>query len=182
MGTTDNGNVRVAFGRIAAVVAGVATLLALTACTKGSTTGPPQTSTTATSTSATSTSATSTTTSANPSSSGVPKADFSNTAIGMIDAISRGDFGAATVDFDSGMKQKLPASELSTKWASYQQQLGNYQSHGDPQEVTRGDETVVNVPLKMQKAPGQFRVNFRNKDGKVSGLGFLKAAEPAPSG
>jgi hypothetical protein len=100
----------------------------------------------------------------------------------MIDAISRGDFGAATVDFDSELKQKLPASELSTKWASYQQELGTYQSHGDPQQVKKGDETVVEVPLKMQKAPGQFRVNFRNKDGKVSGLGLLKAAQPTPSG
>lgn len=34
--------------------------------------------------------------------------------------------------------------------------------------------TVVNVPLQMQQQPGQFRVSFRDKDGKVAGLFFLK--------
>lgn len=114
------------------------------------------------------------------SSSVIPKAEYNQLAVGIIDAISRGDFDAATVEFDSALRKKLPASKLSANWATYQQQFGTYQSHGNPERVQRGDLTVVNVPLQMQTTPGQFRVSFRDKDGKVAGLWFLKAGEPVP--
>jgi len=34
-------------------------------------------------------------------------------------------------------------------------------THGDPEDVTRGDITVVNVPLNLQRAPGKFRLSAK---------------------
>ena len=60
-----------------------------------------------------------------------------------------------------------------------QQQFGPYQSHGDPQDVQRGDITVVNVPLQMEREPGQFRLSV-HPDGTIAGLFFLKEGVPVP--
>jgi hypothetical protein len=97
----------------------------------------------------------------------------------MLDAIIRGDFATATAHFDSLMQQKLTPDELASSWATYQEAFGNYQSHGNPQDVPRGDLTVVNIPLQMARIPGEFRVTF-HKDGTVAGLYFLKTGVPVP--
>jgi len=34
-------------------------------------------------------------------------------------------------------------------------------THGDPQDVTRGNITVLNVPLNLQCAPGKFRLSAK---------------------
>jgi len=34
-------------------------------------------------------------------------------------------------------------------------------THGDPQDVTRGNITVLNVPLNLQCAPGKFRLSTK---------------------
>jgi hypothetical protein len=161
--------------RCVALLAATAMALTLTACAKENTTGQTPTSTTATSTTTTTSAK-----AATPSSSAIPKANYDQLAVGIIDAISRGDFDAATVDFDSALLKKEPASKLSADWATYQQQFGTYQSHGDPDSVQRRDLTVVNVPLQMQQTPGQLRVSFGDKYGKVVGLWFLKAGTPVP--
>jgi hypothetical protein len=172
-------NTSVAYRRRAAVVAAgtavTAMLLTLTACQKGDTTGQTQTSTSASTTTSTTTS-----TKATSSKSAPAKADYGQTAVGIIDAISQSDFTAATLDFDSHMQQTLPPSELSANWASYQQQYGTYKSHGQPQQVHKGNLTVVDIPLQMQKTAGLFRVSFRDKDGKVAALSFEKAGTPVP--
>lgn len=178
MATTAVVKAWIGSGRSVALIAAAAMALTLTACAKENTTGQTQTSTTTTSAKTTTTTTSAKTTTS--SSSVIPKAEYNQLAVGIIDAISRGDFDAATVEFDSALRKKLPASKLSANWATYQQQFGTYQSHGNPERVQRGDLTVVNVPLQMQTTPGQFRVSFRDKDGKVAGLWFLKAGEPVP--
>ncbi|MGB6209927.1 DUF3887 domain-containing protein [Mycobacterium sp.] len=100
-------------------------------------------------------------------------------ALKMLDAIVQGNFDCVTTHFDSLMRQKLTSQALASAWSEAQQVLGNYQSHGDPEDVPRGDLTVVNVPLHMAQMPGQFRVTFHN-DGTVAGLYFLRAGVPVP--
>lgn len=100
-------------------------------------------------------------------------------AVQLLDAVVRGDFPAVTTHFDSNMQQKLTPEQLASAWTEYQQYLGNYQSHGDAQDVPRGHLTVVNIPLQMCREPGQFRVTFHN-DGTVAGLFFLRAGVPVP--
>jgi hypothetical protein len=129
-------------------------------------------------------SGTSSTTSAAASSSSTtpaPQGQYDQQALQIFDSIVRGDFNSATVHFDSQMHQKLSPEALASAWSDYQKLLGTYQSHGDPQDVPHGDETVVNIPLQLTIMPGQFRVTFHNNDGTVAGLFFLKAGVPVPS-
>lgn len=115
-----------------------------------------------------------------PSSANAAPDQNNRVALEIFDAIVRGDNSAATAHFDSQMQEKLSPQALGSAWKDYQQLLGAYQSHGDPEQVPRGDLTVVNVPLQMQQEPGQFRVTFHNNDGTVAGLFFLKAGVPVP--
>jgi hypothetical protein len=101
-------------------------------------------------------------------------------ALATLDDIVRGDYPAAVAPFDERMHKMLTDKALGQAWSTYQQQFGAYQSHGDPQDVPHGDITVVNVPLQMQKRPGQFRVSV-HPDGTVSGLYFLREGVPVPS-
>jgi hypothetical protein len=98
-------------------------------------------------------------------------------ALQVLDAVVRGDFDAATARFDPYMKGKLPPPDLSAAWTTYQEAFGKYQSHGGPQDVPLGDLTVVNIPLQMERQPGEFRVTF-HPDQTVAGLWFLKPGTP----
>jgi len=98
-------------------------------------------------------------------------------AVEILDAITRGDFDAATARFDDQMKRKLPPQDLASSWRTYQEAFGTYQTHGGPQDVPLGDLTVVNIPLEMQREPGEFRVTF-HPDQSVAGLWLLKPGTP----
>jgi hypothetical protein len=100
-------------------------------------------------------------------------------ALTTLDDIVQGDFPAATAPFDPTMQKKLPIKVLVQAWAGYQQLLGPYLSHGDPESTQRDDLTVVNVPMQMERQPGQFRLSVR-PDGTVTGLYFLKEGVPVP--
>ncbi|WP_078328274.1 DUF3887 domain-containing protein [Mycobacteroides salmoniphilum] len=100
-------------------------------------------------------------------------------ALATLDQIVQGDNAAATAHFDQTMADTLSAPALGQAWITYQELLGTYQSHGDPQDVQRGELTVVNVPLQMEHAPGQFRLTV-HPDGTVAGLYFLKEGVPVP--
>jgi Protein of unknown function (DUF3887) len=123
--------------------------------------------------------AVSTTTSAAAAPNSPAPGQDDNRALKMLDAIIQGDSAGARTHFDSVMQKKLSCQKLSSAWADYQQTLGSYQSHGDPQDVSRGDFTVVNISLQMSQLPGQFRVTFHD-DGSVAGLFFLRAGVPVP--
>jgi len=100
-------------------------------------------------------------------------------ALATLDDIVRGDYPAATAPFDQRMHKMLPDKALGQAWDAYQQQFGAYQSHGEPEDVQRGEATVVNVPLQMARKPGQFRVTVQ-PDGAVSGLYFLREGVRVP--
>jgi hypothetical protein len=100
-------------------------------------------------------------------------------ALATLNDIVQGDDAAVTARFDELLKEKLSADALGQAWSSYQQQFGSYQSHGDPQDVARGDLIVVNVPLQMQHEPGQFRLTV-HPDGTVAGVFLLKEGVPVP--
>ena len=100
-------------------------------------------------------------------------------ALATLNDIVQGDDSAATAHFDQTMQQKLPVEALHQAWTAYQQQFGPYQSHGDPQDITRGDITVVNMPLQMGREAGQFRLSV-HPDGTIAGIFFLKQGVPVP--
>ncbi|MGH3554071.1 MAG: DUF3887 domain-containing protein, partial [Mycobacterium sp.] len=133
---------------VAVGTAVAATVLALTACESGSHGGKAEASTT--------TSSVATSTSAAGASTNPTQGRDNQLALQMLDAIVQCDFDTATAHFDSQMQQKLPRQALASAWTEYQQYLGSYQSHGDPQDVPRSDLTAVNIPLQMAQMPGQF--------------------------
>jgi hypothetical protein len=100
-------------------------------------------------------------------------------ALATLDNIVQGDNAAASAPFDQTMHAMLPVQALGQAWTTYQQQFGGYQSHGDPEDIQRGDLTVVNVPLQMARQPGQFRLTV-HPDGTIAGLYFLKEGVPVP--
>lgn len=100
-------------------------------------------------------------------------------ALATLDQIVQGNNAAATAHFDPTMADMLSAPALGQSWITYQELLGTYQSHGEPEDIRRGELTVVNVPLQMERAPGQFRLTV-HPDGTIAGLYFLKEGVPVP--
>lgn len=100
-------------------------------------------------------------------------------ALSTLDEIVRGDYPAAAADFNPTMQSLLPTQALQQSWELYQQVFGAYQSHGAPENIQRGDVTVVNVPLQMTRRTGQFRLTVQ-PDGSVASLTFLKEGVPVP--
>lgn len=100
-------------------------------------------------------------------------------ALSTLDEIVRGDFPAATAEFNPTMQSLLPVQTLQQSWDLYQQAFGAYLSHGVPENVQRGEVTVVNVPLQMARRPGQFRVSVQ-PDGTLAALTFLREGVPVP--
>ncbi|MEW2140444.1 DUF3887 domain-containing protein [Streptomyces sp. NPDC005409] len=94
-----------------------------------------------------------------------------------LDDIVKGTYTAATAHFDPRLAKLLPPDALAEAWETYQDEFGRYRSHGDPQDVAFGEFTVVNVPLRMERGPGEFRVTF-HPDGSIAGLLFLKPGVP----
>ncbi|MEU9305248.1 DUF3887 domain-containing protein [Streptomyces sp. NPDC048269] len=102
---------------------------------------------------------------------------YDRIAAQTLDDIVSGDFTAATAHFDTTMRKALPPDALAEAWKNYQATFGSYQSHGDPKDVASGELTVVNVPLRMEDKPGEFRLTF-HKDGSIAGLWFLGTGVP----
>ncbi len=102
--------------------------------------------------------------------------DYDQLALDELDKVVNGS-DEVTSGFGDTMQQRLSAEQVAAGWAAYQQQLGNYQSHGDPADVPRGALTVVDVPLTMERGPGLFRITF-DPDGRIAGLFLLKSGTP----
>ncbi|MGW0364779.1 DUF3887 domain-containing protein [Streptomyces sp. NPDC002990] len=102
---------------------------------------------------------------------------YDRIALTTLNDIVKGDFPAATARFDATTRELLPPDALARAWQAYQDEFGRYQSHGAPQGVAFREFTVVNVPLRMEHRPGEFRVAFR-EDGSIAGLWFLGAGVP----
>lgn len=102
---------------------------------------------------------------------------YDRIAVQTLEDIVNGDFTAATAHFDATVRKLLPPDALAGAWGTYQAKFGPYQSHGDPKDDVTGEFTVVNVPLRMERRPGEFRVTF-HEDGTIAGLWFLEAGVP----
>ena len=100
-------------------------------------------------------------------------------AMTTIDDIAAGNYAAVTARFDPELQKRLSPKALQQVWDGYQRTFGAYQSHGGPEDTLRGDLTVVNVPLQMDRMPGQFRVKI-HPDGTIAGLYFLREGVPVP--
>lgn len=105
--------------------------------------------------------------------------DDKQLALDTLAEVIHGDFTAVSSRFDEAMRQAASPAVLEESWKSYQAEFGEYRSHGEPQQVASDHGTVVNVPLRMAKHPGEFRVTF-DEGGHLLGLYFLRPGVPIP--
>ncbi|WP_405676617.1 DUF3887 domain-containing protein [Streptomyces sp. NBC_00868] len=119
-----------------------------------------------------------TTTVAGPAAAASPaQTKYDRISTQTLDDIVNGNFTAATAHFDTTVRKLLPPDALASAWETYQDGFGRYKSHGDPKDLAFGEFTVVNVPLRMERQPGEFRLTF-HKDGSIAGLFFLGTGTP----
>ncbi|MFD0375864.1 DUF3887 domain-containing protein [Streptomyces sp. NPDC059525] len=102
---------------------------------------------------------------------------YGRSALDTLAEVVRGDFDAVSARFDTALRQQASPEVLRKSWEAYQAGFGRYLSHGEPRQAVTAAGTVVSVPLRMAKQPGEFRVTF-NTDGRLTGLWFLRPGVP----
>lgn len=104
---------------------------------------------------------------------------YARPALDTLDEVVRGDFDAVWARFGTELRQQVTPEALRQSWDAYRAEFGPYVSHGDPRQTAMAAGTVVSVPLRMAKQPGEFRVTF-GTDGRLTGLWFLRPGVPLP--
>jgi hypothetical protein len=97
----------------------------------------------------------------------------------LLDAFDKGDFKAATSNFDSQMLAVVDAQKLGEVQKSIGGQFGKLESRGTPQTVMYQGMAVVSTPLHYEKGD-LAAVVACDKDGKVAGF-RLHPVAPAAS-
>ncbi|HJP98073.1 MAG TPA: DUF3887 domain-containing protein [Rhodanobacteraceae bacterium] len=100
----------------------------------------------------------------------------------FLEELEKGDFHAATGNFNGRMKAGLSEDKLGQVWQSLGHQFGKLESRGEPQTVMYQDMPVVSTPLHFEK--GDFVSQLAcDRDGKIAGFYVrpLPAAGAAPA-
>ena len=95
-------------------------------------------------------------------------------AAALLDAAEKGDFAAATRDFDAKMRSALPAAKLKKAWDSLAQ-FGALKARGQPHPATGKGYLVVTIPLIFDKA-NLYAQTACGSDGRIAGF-FVKPLE-----
>lgn len=94
----------------------------------------------------------------------------------FLDQLTKGDFKAATGNFDAAMQAGLGADKLGEVWKSVGTQFGKFESRGTAQNVMYQDMPVVSTPLHFEKGALVAQLAC-GKDGKFAGFHL----QPLPS-
>lgn len=98
----------------------------------------------------------------------------------LIDHLEKGDFTAATANFDANMKANLDADKLGQFWKQVASQVGALQGRGAPQNMMYEGHAVITLPLHFEKGDANAQVAC-DADGKVAGFFLRPASTPATS-
>lgn len=93
--------------------------------------------------------------------------------------LAKGDFHAATANFNGQMKTGLGEDKLGQVWHSLGVQFGKLESRGEPQTVMYQDLPVVSTPLHFEKGDLVSQLAC-DRDGKIAG--FYVRPQPAAGG
>ncbi|TAM92947.1 MAG: DUF3887 domain-containing protein [Rhodanobacteraceae bacterium] len=96
----------------------------------------------------------------------------------MLGALDKGEYKAATSDFDARMQAGLDPGKLAKVWASVGTQLGKLETRGTPQTVMYEGIPVITTPLQFEKGNLAAQVACDN-DGKVAGFYLRPVASSA---
>ncbi|MFH7599026.1 DUF3887 domain-containing protein [Streptomyces racemochromogenes] len=100
-------------------------------------------------------------------------------ALDALGEVVRGDFAAVSARFAPALRRQASPQVLERSWQAYVREFGRYRAHGEPRQTGSAAGTVVRVPLRMEKGPGEFRVTY-DGNGLLVGLYFLRAGVPVP--
>jgi fermentation-respiration switch protein FrsA (DUF1100 family) len=97
----------------------------------------------------------------------------------LVDNVLKGDFEAATADFDAAMQAALSADALKQGWQSLEQQVGAFQQQIGVRTQQVQGYTVVVITLQFEKAALDVQVSV-DAQGKVGGLHTSPANSATP--
>ena len=89
----------------------------------------------------------------------------------MVDSMAKGDFTAATKDFDAAMNAAMSAEKLGQTWSQLTAQTGAFKSRTGSREAQEAGYQTIYVTCQFEKTVMDIKVVF-NKDGKIGGLWF----------
>jgi hypothetical protein len=99
----------------------------------------------------------------------------------LIDHLEKGDFTAATANFDANMKANLDADKLGQFWNQVASRVGTLQGRGAPQNMMYEGHAVITLPLHFEKGDANAQVAC-DADGKVAGFYLRPTSAPQTSG
>jgi dienelactone hydrolase len=111
-----------------------------------------------------------------PASCGKPSA--TQLAEGMVDAMAKGDFAAATRDFDATMTAAMSAEQLRQAWSRVTTQAGAFKSRTGTREAREHGYLIEYVTCQFEKATLDVKVVI-GEDGKITGLWFAPPTSTA---
>lgn len=98
----------------------------------------------------------------------------------LVDSLAKGDFKAATADFDATMTSGLGADKLAAVWQQVDQQFGKLEGRGTLQNAMYQGDVVVVLPLRFAKGNVSAQVAC-DADGKIAGFFLRPAATTTPA-
>ena len=104
--------------------------------------------------------------------------DVVSRAEALVAQLAKGDFEAATVDFDNKMKQAAPAAMLKETWDQLVAQVGPFQQQIGTLETQAQGYRIVTVTCQFEKDALNAIVTF-DQQGQIAGLNFQQAQPPA---
>lgn len=99
-------------------------------------------------------------------------------ATALLDAAQKGDFAAATRDFDANMRSKLKPEQFKQAWDSLAQ-FGTLQARGQSHAAESQGYIAITVPLIFEKTNLYAQVAC-GSDGRVAGF-YVKPIEGTPA-
>lgn len=96
----------------------------------------------------------------------------------FLEALSRGDFEAAVVDFDETMMKVSGPEKLAEFWKQVPDKMGAFKRRGEARRDVLGPYDIVLVTCEFEKVTLDARVVF-DKNKKIAGFQFVPSLPPA---
>lgn len=87
----------------------------------------------------------------------------------LLDALDKGDYQAATTNFDSTLQTGLSAQKLRTAWLDVGAQVGRLEARGTPQSFMYQGLSVVTTPVSFARGGLTAQVAC-NAEGQIAGF------------
>jgi dienelactone hydrolase len=113
-----------------------------------------------------------------PQAAASPEDDLIIRARAFLDALSRGDFEAATRDFDATMMKLSGPDKLAEFWKEVPERMGAFKRQTAARRDHMGVYEIALVTCEFEKVTLDARVVF-DKDKKIAGFQFVPSLPPA---